>query len=234
MKKIQKLTFIEPSICEKKGRWGKFQCECGNTCIKRINEVNNGKVKSCGCERDKHGDSKERLYRIYHKIKWRCYYPANPWYPDYGGRGIKISEEWNTYRAFKAWALLNGYHEKLTIDRIDNDKDYGPENCRWISQKLQNINQRVRRDNKSGFPGVTFCKACSQNPWTAQIAINKNKIVLGQFETPEEASAVYEKARKEREILYLEQEKDIENLNSRTVAKLENGKKRDNSKYKKQ
>lgn len=217
-----KLIFIGDTVSVKKGRWGKYLCFCGNEFDAVICEVNSGRKKSCGCMYKKHGDTKDRLYKIYHKIKWRCYYPTNSWYSDYGGRGIKMCAEWeNNYVNFKEWALANGYHHKLTIDRIDNDKNYEPDNCRWISQKLQNINQRMRKDNKSGYAGVQPSGIINY-PWKAVIAINKKNVILGTFKTPELANEAYQKAKKEREELYLKEEKDIENINYRKVAKIKN------------
>lgn len=215
------LVFIEDAGSNhRKCKLGKFKCFCNNKFVAKISDVKSSKVKSCGCMREKHGDAGNRLYRIYHKIKWRCEYPTNPWYGDYGGKGIKICEEWSKYSAFKKWSLSNGYDKRLTIDRIDNDKNYEPSNCRWISQKLQNINQRTRKDNKTGFVGVSFCKDCKENPWIAQIVINKKRFELGSFKTPEEASEAYQKSRKEREELYLKEEQNLENINYRKVAKI--------------
>ena len=93
----------------------------------------------------------ERLQTIFLHMKDRCYNPNNKQYKDYGGRGINICAEWQTPhshkggRAFKKWALENGYAENLTIDRIDCNKGYSPENCRWVSMKVQQNNKRNNR-----------------------------------------------------------------------------------------
>ena len=86
----------------------------------------------------------ERLHRIYHQIKRRCYNTRTQRYKDYGGRGITMCDEWlENYDNFIDWALSNGYDETLTIDRIDNDGNYEPSNCRWITKKAQNRNKRT-------------------------------------------------------------------------------------------
>lgn len=85
-----------------------------------------------------------RLKSIYKNMKSRCYNPNVPCYKHYGGRGITICDEWlNSFDSFEQWALSNGYADSLTIDRIDNDKDYSPSNCRWVSQKEQCNNKRT-------------------------------------------------------------------------------------------
>lgn len=88
----------------------------------------------------KHGLSKTRLHRIWHSMYCRCYYPTTNQYKNYGGKGIKVCEEWKHIEGFVNfynWAKKNGYEENLTLDRIDNNKDYCPSNCRWITLKQQ-------------------------------------------------------------------------------------------------
>nr|DAH21853.1 MAG TPA: PROTEIN/DNA Complex catalytic motif, Helix-turn-helix DNA [Caudoviricetes sp.] len=155
--KFGRLTVIER--CERpKGRKSKeafwlCKCDCGNESTLSGYELRSGNTKSCGCyhkERTsqlhlKHGYYGTRLYRIYYKMKERCYKPSNDNYKYYGGLGITICDEWlNDFSAFAKWSIENGYDEKLTIDRKDNTKGYSPDNCRWITIQEQQRNRRKR------------------------------------------------------------------------------------------
>lgn len=88
----------------------------------------------------KHGLSHTRLHKIWHSMYCRCYYSSTNQYKNYGGKGIKVCEEWKHSEGFinfYNWAINNGYSDELTLDRIDNEKDYCPENCRWSTPKSQ-------------------------------------------------------------------------------------------------
>lgn len=138
------------------------QCDCGNVAIVTTYALRHGRKKSCGCAKEEaskkmilnsttHNETKTRLYSIWHTIKQRCHYPKHISYSQYGERGIVVCEEWrNSYEAFRNWALSNGYDEsaprgKCSIDRIDVNGNYCPENCRWISYKEQANNKRTNR-----------------------------------------------------------------------------------------
>lgn len=150
-----RLTVLERAENGKggKARW-RCLCICGNVTVTQRDRLLGGNTKSCGCLKREcaanlakiDGRSKERLYNIWYKMKQRCNVPNAVNYANYGGRGIKVCEAWEKdYLAFRAWALENGYADNLSIDRIENDKGYCPENCRWISNKAQ---QRNRRNNR--------------------------------------------------------------------------------------
>lgn len=125
------------------------RCSCGNEKIVRMDHLKQGLVLSCGCfhkeitaERStKHGMKNTRLYRCWRNMKTRCYNPNGAEFSLYGGRGITVCEEWQTFEPFYEWAMVNGYRDDLSIDRIDNDGNYEPNNCKWSTQKEQALNR---------------------------------------------------------------------------------------------
>lgn len=127
------------------------RCDCGNEKLVAGCHLKSGHTVSCGCykreldtERPKvHGLKGTRLYRIWSNMKSRCYIESVPCYKDYGGRGIKVCAEWlDDFKSFYDWAMVNGYNDDLSIDRIDNDGNYEPGNCRWVTQAVQSNNRR--------------------------------------------------------------------------------------------
>lgn len=131
------------------------KCDCGNTSIVRSDCLTTGNTKSCGCGnttfREKPNSiKKHKLYRVYWGMRQRCYNSKQKHYDRYGGRGIAVCDEWlNSYESFYEWSMKNGYKEGLTIDRINNDGNYEPSNCRWVTIQEQQKNKTQRR--KSSF-----------------------------------------------------------------------------------
>ena len=124
------------------------QCECGGTKIVRSDGLTSGDTSSCGCIKTvpvhtTHNLSNHRLYYIWKNIKSRCTNRNNKRYKDYGNRGILICNEWiNNFSNFYNWAMANNYKDSLTIDRIDNNGNYEPSNCRWVTMKANCNNKR--------------------------------------------------------------------------------------------
>ena len=122
------------------------RCVCGTIKKVRKDGLTSGSTKSCGCKNKRnstHNKSKTKLYYAHQDIKSRCYNPKNKFFKDYGGRGIKVCDEWiKDFEMFYEWSIKNGFRKGLSIDRIDNDGDYSPENCRWVDMRTQNRNKK--------------------------------------------------------------------------------------------
>lgn len=159
-RRFGRLIVIERCGCTPHGdvKW-KCLCDCGCDAVVIGASLKNGSTKSCGCllretignVKLSHGCSRTRLYKVWLHMKDRCYNRSNKNYHRYGGRGITVCDEWrNDFGKFQEWAMANGYDEnapfgQCTIDRIDNDKGYRPDNCRWADMKVQRNNQSKRR-----------------------------------------------------------------------------------------
>lgn len=173
------------------------KCKCGT--IRKVMRSNllKGISTSCGCLQRKktsehnatHGQSSKRIYAIWQNMKERCYRTKRHNYSNYGGRGIAVCDEWkNDFQAFYDWAMANGYKEDLTIDRINVNGNYEPNNCRWVTQEIQRL-------NKTTTKYITYKNETKPlMVWCQELGLNYHKIIerlnkLGwsterAFETP--------------------------------------------------
>lgn len=134
------------------------QCKCGRVSVVRLANLKHGAADRCrSCHSQiantKHGGSpslqpRERLHNIWCGMRQRCNSETCHAYPNYGGRGITVCRDWDDYSAFRRWALRSGYWRGLSIDRIDNDKGYSPDNCQWITKSENSKKQHTDRKNR--------------------------------------------------------------------------------------
>ena len=152
--KINELTFIKELPPKNKSRRALFQCFCGNIFITHIGAVRSGNTLSCGCYKinklmirnTTHGLTKHPLHKVWGSIKDRCLNINAKAFKNYGGRGITICKKWEyNFKIFYDWSIQNGYKKGLTIERIDNDKGYFPENCTFATRAEQSHNTRATK-----------------------------------------------------------------------------------------
>ena len=176
--------------------YGLYECQyCKNTFEAIFNNVKSGNTKSCGCFATKlsitHGLESNKFYQTWYGMLQRCTNLEHRSYKNYGARGIAVCEEWQDVTNFVAWAeSTHPNMEGYTLDRINNDKGYFPENCRWTDKSTQSSNQRVlRKSNTSGYKGVLVL---SDKRHLAYIRFKNTKFNLGVYLTKLEAAKAYD------------------------------------------
>ena len=153
-------------------------CDCGNECDVCLSDLRSGRTRSCGCYRRQatakknttHGLSGTRLYSIWCDMHKRCEKPSNKRYENYGGRGITVCSDWQTFQPFYDWAMKSGYQPSLSIDRINVDREYSPKNCRWATSVEQQNN--TTRNKYIQFRGKTMTQA----QWARETGISQGVI----------------------------------------------------------
>ena len=174
-----------------KSTYGLFECQyCGKEFEAITKDIKRGHTKSCGCYarevQTTHGLRSNKFYKTWYGMLQRCNSPKAAGYKDYAERGITVCEEWLDIKNFIAWAESTHPNiEGYTLDRIDNNKGYNPDNCRWTDKTMQSVNQRINKRNTSGVLGIYW--RVRDKRWVAQIRHIGKKVWLGQFISIEDA-----------------------------------------------
>ena len=187
-KKFGRLTVVARADNDMNGniRWV-CKCDCGNIKEKPVytSSLTSGRTRSCGClvrnsdayNTPRHGLSDTRLYTEYISMRRRCYAKNRPQYKNYGQRGISVCKEWDgDFVSFYNWAISNGYSDELTLDRIDVNGNYCPENCRWATPKEQANNKRTNHIIEIDGVAKTISEwadICGISPITIRTRLNR-------------------------------------------------------------
>lgn len=206
--KFNKLTVVEFSHKAPGGIYWKCECECGNTNTVTQSALKRGATKSCGCSRKKEkSESLQKLYtrtwRSWEMMHQRCCNTEFPSYVNYGAKGISICDRWNRHKGGSFFNFLEDMGERpenMSIERLDVNGDYTPENCVWDSRTVQSYNRNRFSNNTSGRTGVIQTKS---GAWAAYIDMNGERDNLGTFVDYEDAVSV----REEAELIYYGQNK---------------------------
>jgi hypothetical protein len=197
------VIYLKEVETEGRNRKAEFKCgRCGAHFIAFLQDVKTNHTSSCGCRRSAllidsnttHKCTSSPIYYVWKNIKYRCFNPEHKAYKDYGGRGIKVYEGWlDNPKAFIEYVETLGWEEGLQVDRIDNDKNYEPDNLRVVThcENLQNT-RLLRSSNTSGFRGIGHDKRDRKNPYESAIKVDKTKYHLGSYSTPQQGAQAYD------------------------------------------
>ena len=188
-KLIKELGMRFPTeLSKQRSRYGLYECPyCGKHWEVVMGSVKCGGTKSCGCLKGEgHGLSGHKLYGTWRQMVQRCTNPKHKNYGDYAERGITVCEEWLDIKNFIAWAESTHPNDGgYTLDRIDNNKGYSPENCRWADKTTQSVNKRISKRNTSGVLGIYW--RVRDKRWVVQIKHKGKTKWIGQFISIEDA-----------------------------------------------
>lgn len=159
-RRFGRLTVIARAPNHKKQTVWSCACDCGKTVAVQGGHLRAGKILSCGCYRQEnskklatvHGEWGSKLHRVWLAMRQRCYNPRCKDFPHWGGRGVRVCKEWDDFGAFETWAVSNGYSEGLTIERINVNGNYEPQNCTWIPKSEQAKNTTRTLNNRGAGP----------------------------------------------------------------------------------